>query len=673
MQCRFRREGSEGTPSAAHCARRSLSCVLVAALIGLGSHDFAIAATDDLSVDRVAAASLEELMGIQVTSVSGSVEHWFRSPAAISVATGEDLRRTGHRTLAELLRVMPGVYVGTVNAHAWTVGMRGFTGGLANKTLVLIDGRAVYDPLLGGTFWDIQDILLTDLDRIEVIRGPGATLWGANAVNGVINVITKHTRDTQGVHARVGAGLEEQGFASARYGGKVSERAHYRVWGKYSERDHYSYDNDESAHDAWDIAHGGFRYDFDYDAATALTVQGDVYNLGHLGERTRVPVPGAHLQFNNRIDQGWANGGNMLARVVRSTSPTSGWAMQAWYDRTHRKQGAGFRFERDTADVDFRHHFRLGERNDLHWGLGYRYSTDDTRASETIVFRPESRDFHTVNGFVQDTVTLMPERLFAMLGTKLEHNDFTGFEVQPSGRLWWTPDDRNTLWAAVSRPVRVPSRIEQDVILTIGIADTGELGNGPPSGVFVPLTIFGERAADSEKLIAYEVGYRRKITDRLTIDIAPFYNDYTHLIFAPKSGVGELGSGSGESYGFEVASMWRPIDRWNLAASYSWLDVQIHGDLAPLDEGTAPTNMVKLLSYFDVTDRLQLNTALYYIDEIPAVPSPEHVRLDQGIVWKARSWLDLGIWGQNLLEDTHRESSAVRVERGFYAQATVNF
>ncbi|HYB99854.1 MAG TPA: TonB-dependent receptor [Candidatus Limnocylindrales bacterium] len=626
-------------------------------------------------MERLLELPLEQLMDIPVTTVAGVEQDWFRSPAALHVVTGEDLRRTGHRTLAEALRVVPGVFVGQSGSRTWTVGMRGFSGGLANKTLVLIDGRAVYDPLFGGTFWDVQDILLEDLERIEVIRGPGATLWGANAVNGVINVITRRAHDTQGFYLKAGGGNEEHVFTSARYGGKASDNGYYRVWGKYVVRDHTETMPGGDTHDEWDLGHGGFRFDYDVDEQTRVTVQSDGYDVD-FDENQRLPVPGMHLSFMRRRGHGWASGANFLARVTRDTGE-SGWSLQTYYDFTDRQQAANFEVERHTADIDVRHHFVVGGWNDVMWGLGYRYTADSTRSSPVVEFDPSSRSLETFSGFLQDTITVIPERLFAMIGSKLEHNSFTGVEVQPSGRLWWTPDDRNTLWASISRPVRVPSRTERDSTLTLGFADPGLLIDpaGPPAGFIVPLQVVGDPDLKSEKVLAYELGHRIRITPELSLDTALFYNDYDDLIFVPKGTFGAWNNdGTAETFGFELSAEWRILEPWRLAASYSFVEVEVHGPVLPQDQGNAPHHLVKARSHFDVTDDVELDTALYFVDQVPTVDADEYVRLDQGITWRATDNIELALWGQNLLQETHREASpTVQIERAIYLSATVQF
>jgi iron complex outermembrane receptor protein len=661
-----------------HVGRRAMACaaaIVMATCLSVNLHAQDITDLQGLPIDDILQADIEQLMRIHVTTAAGVKQEWFTTPAAMYVITGEDMRRTGHRTLADALRLVPGVFVGQSNAHAWTIGMRGFSGGLANKTLVLIDGRAVYDPLFGGTFWDAQDTLLEDIDRIEVIRGPGSTLWGANAVNGVINIITKSAKDTQGLFLRGGGGTEENYFGAARYGGKLGEHAWYRVWGKYFNRDHFETITGASAHDDWDNLHGGFRLDFEGDSDTFFTLQSEAYSINRFGQVSNVPVPFQHLMFSQIIDDGWASGGNVLFRVGQETANDSGWTLQTYYDRTNRRTGAGFRVFRDTADLDFRHHFMATDHHELVWGLGFRFSTDDTDPAPNIVYSPASRDLYTYSAFIQDTITLEPERWFFMIGSKFEHNSFTGFEFQPSARIWWTPNERNTLWAAVSRPVRVPSRTEQDATLTLGIADTGVLSGGPASGIFVPLDVLPNPNADSEELFAYEVGYRRQFTEDLTFDVAGFYNDYSRLLFVPPTVFGVWNNnGWGETYGAEVVATWRPSEHWRLEGSYSYVDVQIHGPILQSDEGDAPHHMIKARSYLDITDSLEFNGALYYIDNRPTSMSQAYARLDLGFTWRPNHNLELAVWGQNLLDPSHRETSpTIEVERAFIFSATLRY
>lgn len=655
-------------------ARRALlGPAVTAALLAAPAAGQTLRPEQSLTSDQAAGMSLEELMALQVTSVAGTHQEWFSTPAAITVITGDDVRRGGFRTLADALRLAPGVFVGKSSSHATSVGMRGFNGSLANKTLVLIDGRTVYDPLFGGTFWDVQDVLLEDLDRIEVIRGPGATLWGANAVNGVINVTTKSARDTQGVFASGGGGTYERAFGEARYGFAVGDSSWLRVYGKWFERDHLVDGMGDSTHDDWSMWRGGFRFDHEGTDDLTLTFQGDAYYTDRIGEfLPNAPVPGQSIQFVNDIRDGRRRGANLLARLGKEHGD-SGWSLQTYYDLTNRTTLAGFEVERHTLDVDWRHHFMLGDRHEIVWGLGARHTSDETSAGFNLFFNPVDDDFNTFSAFVQDTITLVPDRLFAMIGSKFSYNDYTGAEVQPSGRLWWTPDDRSTLWASISRPVRVPSRTEEQGTIVFGYIDSGILAGGSPTGNVIALGVQPNDDLNAERLLAYEAGYRLQVTDHLSLDAAAFYNDYDRLIYVPSVIEPWNNEGYGETYGAEIAITFRPTEQWRLRAAYSYADVQIHGSAVPADEGNTPHHQAQVQSYLDITDALELNAGAYYVDEVPQADASSYVRLDVGLTWRPSPNVELSVWGQNLLESEHREFSTNEVERGAYLMCTVRF
>jgi iron complex outermembrane receptor protein len=337
----------------------------------------------DQPEDDFAGLELEELMQIQVTSVVGRAQPLLDMPAAIYVLTAEDLRRSGHRSIAEALRMVPGFTVGQITPSQWAISARGFADRFANNLPVLIDGRTVYDPLFSGVFWHVQDVLFEDVDRIEAIRGPGATLWGANAVNGVINITTKSAKETQGLYITGGGGNQEQGFGALRYGGKISEDVYYRVWGKYD--NHASFDNITGAEEpnGWDMYRGGFRVDWEGGDELEMTAQGDIYGTGHMSERVRVPVPGSHLGVTTTDLDPQYQGGNFLFRIGQSHGSDEGWTVQSYYDRTKSRGGQpGFEVRRDTIDVDYRQYLPLGSNDEhvLMWGLGYRHTRDRNEA-----------------------------------------------------------------------------------------------------------------------------------------------------------------------------------------------------------------------------------------------------------------------------------------------------
>ena len=474
-----------------------------------------------------------------------------------------------------------------------------------------------------------------------------------------------------------GAGSSERAFGSVRYGFKINEDSWLRIYGKWFDRDHFDDADRQSSHDDWDMSRAGFRFDHEGEDAFKLTLQGDFYYSDHIGERTRnSPVPDENIVFANDIRDVRNSGGNLLLRLSQEHND-HGWTLQTYYDHTDRVTFVDFEVKRDTFDVDWRHHFNIGERNDFMWGLGARHTRDETEDGPSIVMRPRDRSLDTFSAFAQDTITLVPDRLFAMIGSKFEHDTYTGFNVQPSARLWWTPDDRNTLWASVTRAVRIPSRSEREGMLIFGYIDSGLLAGGPLSGDIIPLGISGNGDLETEKLMAYEAGYRARISDDLTLDAAFFYNDYDDLIYVTTVIEPFTNNGTAETYGGEVAATWRIPDNWNLQGSYSYVNVLIHGPVAPTDEGNTPHNMVKLQSQLDLTDDLEFNAGLYYVDNVPAPMIDSYWRLDLGLTWRPTANFELAIWGQNLTDSGHPEFSggflADEVPRSFYIMGTIRF
>ncbi len=635
--------------------------------------------------------SIEELLQVEITSVSKVVEPLFRAPAAVYVVSGDDIRRSGATTLAEALRMAPGVDVASFDANRWAISVRGFNDVFANKLLVLIDGRSVYTPLFGGVFWDVQDTLLEDVDRIEIIRGPGGTLWGANAVNGVINITTKSARETQGLLATAGGGSEERGFGGLRYGGRYGEGLFYRVYAKYFDRSSFTNPGPGGADDQWHAFRAGFRADWDLDPEDTLTFQGDIYD-GRSGTRQIVSSPTAPYAREDDDAQDVA-GGNLIGRWNHVLSPSAQIGLQLYYDRTERDI-AILRETRDTFDGELQHDFALGPRIGVIWGLGYRLTADDTRGTFTATLRPASRDDHLFSTFVQAQTTLIEERLRFIAGTKVQYNDYTGWEVQPSGRLLWTPDDWQTAWAAISRAVRTPSRIEDDLRFNLVMPPT----DGGPTYV----SVFGSSRTKAEELLAYEAGYRVLPHHRVAVDVALFYNDYDTLASAdmgvpfgetdppPPHLVVPLdigNAGSGETWGVEVAVDWNPFDWWHLAATYSYLDFQLRTG-SPTAElfgaGDSPHNKTTFHSLLNVRPDIDIDSAVYYVDSLSNVGVPSYVRLNLRVAWRPLETLELSVVGQNLGEAHHAEFVAdpngasggflaSEVPRGAYGKVTWRF
>ncbi|MBI2882437.1 MAG: TonB-dependent receptor [Candidatus Methylomirabilis oxyfera] len=640
--------------------------------------------------------TLQQLMTIKVTTVSKREEILFNAAAAAYVITGEEIRRAGVRSIPEALRMAPGVDVAQLDANKWAISIRGFNGRFSNKLLVLIDGRSVYTPLFAGVFWDVQDTLLEDIDRIEVIRGPGSTLWGANAVNGVINIITKKASTTQGGYVEGGGGTEERGFGSVRYGGEFAEGGFYRAYAKYFRRDRFITQAGRDGADDWEAFRGGFRTDWDLSAHDSLTVQGDMYR-GTYGQTTMIasllPPFSETSEPTNTF-----SGGNMLARWRHRLAERSETVLQLYYDRTHRNESL-FREDRDTVDLDFQHHVGLGARHDVVWGVDARLSFDDIEGSSTISFTKSNRMFHRVGGFMQDQITLIEDRLFLTLGTKVEHALFSGFQVQPSARLLWTPADGHAVWAAVSRAVRTPSRGEVDVRSN---ALTRPPDPTDPSGLPTLFRAIGSRDFGSEEVIASEIGYRVKPTDWVMIDVAGFYNIYNNLRTS-EPGTPFLSSSpapphievplrvdnklAGRTVGVEIATTWRPVSFWKLQLNYSFLDIHLDPDpssrdtVTKTDEGLSPRHQVQLLSHLNLPWRLQFDTAAYFVDRLPTFDLRRYLRLDVRLGWRPTPAFEINLVGQNLLEGSHREFGTIlgdvinttRVQRSVLVYATWRF
>jgi len=640
--------------------------------------------------DDLTELSLEELINVEITSVSRKEEPIFKAPSAVTIVTGNDIRRSGATSIPEALRMVPGLDVAQVNAHDWAISSRGFNDLFANKLLVLMDGRSVYTPLFSGVFWDVQDTMLEDIERIEVIRGPGATLWGANAVNGVINIITKGARDTQGLLANAGGGTEERGFANLRYGGQLAENTHYRVYTKYFNRDDTVTPSGDDSNDAWSMARTGFRADYEQDWINTLTFQGDLY-YGDLDDTYIVPT--LTPPYTSVVDEpAHVSGGNGLARWTHHFSEEADLQLQLYYDRTERNTSL-IDEARNTVDLDLQHRFPILERHEVIWGLGYRFAHDDQSGNNfALSFDPTDRSTHLYSSFLQTEWDLLEDLVELTLGSKFEHNDYTGFEVQPGARLTWTPNDRNTVWGAVSRAVRTPSRVEDDgrVLNTVT--------PGPP---LTAVSLFGNNSFESEELTAYELGYRVKAHAQVSVDVATFYNDYDSLrsfesgspflennpppphVVVPFEAVNDM---TAETYGAEVALEYRPLDWWRWRASYTYLRMQLHlpdgspDTISESAEGTSPHNQAGLRTSIDLPWNVQLDLTGRYVDSLPTYGIPAYVTMDARLGWRPNDRLEVAVVGQNLLDDQHPEfrSSfitvpAAEIQRAFYAKLSIKF
>jgi len=645
------------------------------------SHSYA----SDRNID-LTELTLKELMDIEITTVSRKPEKLYDAASAIYVITKEEIRRSSATSIPELLRMVPGVHVAQINSSKWAVSARGFSDLYAKYLLVLLDGRNLYSPLFGGTNWDEIDTRLEDIERIEVIRGPGATMWGADAVNGVVNIITKSANNTQGGELTLGGGNYEEGFGSVRYGGSLGKNAAYRAYVKYFNRDSYKDPPGQNSSDRWQVGRAGFRMDWEITNDNSLTLQGDVYS-GDLNENltTATFLPPYSSTFNNTLQ---TSGGNILSRWNRKFSETSDMKLQLYFYQATRDDEL-FREDLGRFDADFQHRFAFGRQQDIVWGLRYNFDDHNLRDSSSLFFDPERRRLNLFSGFIQDEIKIIENELHLIIGTKVEHNHYTDFEIQPSGRLFWKPHEDHTLWASISRAVKTPNRINRDTRVNIAIFPLG-----PVLTNFVGLS---NRGFDSEELIAYEFGYRSSLTDQLFIDIATFYTEYHDLLdfeagnpffeFNPPPRLvipfEQENEMHGHTYGIEMMLNWQVVNRCKLIFGYTWLKVNLSSHLSrgTVDsvERRSPENQFQIRSYIDLPWNMELDSALYYVDHIGAWDIPSYVRFDTRLGWQVKKNLDISFVFQNLFDNHHPEYdnrqqiANTEVERSGYVKMTWKF
>src|SRR5216684_3209987 len=628
-------------------------------------------AQNSRNVPDVTAMSMEDLMNLQVTSVTKHTQKVADAAAAIFVITQEDIRRSGATSIPEALRLVPGLEVARIDQNKWAIGSRGFNGRFDNKLLVLIDGRSVYTPLFSGVYWNIQDVMLEDIDRIEVIRGPGATLWGANAVDGVINIITKPAASTQSAIVKAGAGTEERASGGVRYGDKIGSDTHYRIYGKYFDWGPSDYITGATAHDGWDAIRGGFRADWTPAGANSLTVQGDIYR-SHYDET--LTVPSLSVPYSNTFpNNGEYSGGNILARWNHTTEGGS-MSLQAYYDNTTTVDHSLFEDHQNIFDIDFQDGFHAGNHQQFVLGLGYRSILDHNDSSFTVSLQPNQVNLNQFSAFLQDEISLVDNRLRLTVGSKLEHNTFTGFEVEPNARLLWTLSPNQSVWTAVSRAVRTPALTEEGLRLNSQVVPPGTPANPTPFPAVV--AVFGSPQFNSEDLLAYELGYRVQATSNLSLDIATFYNNYSSLRTAEPATPSLEGSPaptdivipfvaankmSGGTYGVELFADWKVLPKWRLTGSYSYLQMDIHKNLDSLDptpdnpNGSSPRHQWYARSSIDLPKHFDQDTTLRFVDHLPSLGLPGYYSLDAHVGWRPTRNLEFSIGGQNLLDNQHLE------------------
>ena len=613
--------------------------------------------------------TLEELMDIQVTSVSKVEEDFYKAASAIFVITQEDIRRSGVNTIPEALRMVPGVQVAQIDSSTWAITARGFNSRFANKLLVLIDGRSVYTHVFAGVFWDEQDLLMEDIERIEVIRGPGGTLWGANAVNGVINIITKNAHQTTGGQISAGAGNLDGFIGSIRYGEQIGDNAAVRVWGKYYNRNNLDDLQGNPAPDQFQSGRGGMRLDWDASESNSFTFQSDVF-AGDYNFKTSDAVTSLAPPTTSDISSPThIRGANFIARWKHRFSESSDMALQFFFNQDHRDSTLLRELVVDTYDLDFQHRFQLGDRHEMLWGLGHRFIHDSFENSIGISYFPDSNLNYISNLFVQDKIALIHNQLYLTLGSKFSVNNFTGFEFQPNARLAWTPNDKHTVWAAVSRAVRTPSRS----------GDSGRFNAAVVSGPAV-VVIQGQSDFESEDLLATELGYRVRPHDHLFFDVAAFANIYRDVhsfevetSFLNPAGFVEVPVVSrnrldGETFGVELAATWDATDWWRLNSSFTWFQMDLRKDPISTDqnivgfEGNDPEFQWNLRSHMDLPSNWEFDQMVYYVDALKSQSVHSYVRLDLRLGWRPSKDIEVSIIGQNLLDNQHQEWGIDRIQ-----------
>lgn len=681
---------------------RKLAAFMLVVLLPLSAFSYPQAEAETVELIGL---SLEELLQVTVTTAARKPQSLSSTPAAIFVVSQEDIQRSGARTIPDILRMVPGLQVQQVDASSWAVTSRGSNGIFANKLLVLMDGRTVYSPMFSGVRWDRQDTDLASIDRIEVIRGPGAAMWGANAVNGVINIITKHTRETEGFEADAAVSSLTSIETTARWGGAAGDDFHYRAYGKYFDRNGYAPEVNGDSYDDWDMWRIGGRFDWSVNPNDEITLIAEAYD-GSVGDNIlQNSVTPPYQTITDVSDN--ASGQFALVSWNRILSDRSDFQLKMYVDHAERDQIAPEE-ELDTVDVDFQHHFKFGSRHDLVWGLGLRHAEDETTGSETISLVPESRTQRQYSGFIQDEIRLYQEKLYLTVGTKVEKNNFSqsNTEWSPNVRLSWLMNQTNTVWASIAKAVRTPSRIEQNGRI-LGVVEPPFTGMNTFPVPFA-LTIIGNPLLDSEEVIAYELGYRAQPTKSLTVDIAFFFNDYKDVRTLVSQGVFCQPAGlpisdptcffgpidyaempllmmnqiDQDTKGMEISMTYGINDWWRIHGAYSYLkiDGSDPNNLAVNAGEDSPEHQLSVRSSMNINRATDFDIWMRYVDELKIQNVDSYVTLDARLNWSISDAWQVSFAGRNLLDSSHLEfreefglNQAVEIEREFIAELRWQF
>ncbi len=642
---------------------------------------------------NLSSASLEELMDIEVTSVSKKEQTLSKTGAAVFVIGQEDIRRSGASNIPDLLRMVPGVQVAQIASNQWAITIRGFNNLYSNKVLVLIDGRTVYVNSFAGVFWDQLDIAPENIERIEVIRGPGGTVWGANAVNGVINIITKSAADTKGGLVTASGGNRETDAVFAQYGGEAGSRGAYRVFGKYFNINKSTLQNGRPASDGWHGGGTGFRVDLGVSSHDTLSVQGE-YRATNGGGETRAvlagPPPSVAL-VNQPVDN---DSGDILARWEHTFKDGSSTSLQ-FYDNTLSRYESGIHLSENSVDVEFEHHLAVGARNDVVWGLGYRNIRGEEKPTEPFAFSatPATRVDNLTSAFVQDEIRL-GRSLSLTVGSKFEHNSYTGFEIEPSAQLVWQSSAKSSFWGAASRAIRQPDRFDFGVNFPFGVVPVPGFGTGM-------VVVSGAPTLHAEQLRDFEVGYRSQLSPRFSLDLTTFLSYYENLQttepgipFVRLIGASPLlvipqyfgNKGHARNVGAEAAATWRVAGAWKLAGGYSLLGMSTHASADSGDtvfsnlSGDAPRHQMQVRSMVDLGKKFDWDASVKYVSTLWGQNIPGYARVDSRLAWHvSRAW-EFSVTGQNLTSDRHFEYrdvsglfSSTAVTRTAFAKLTWKF
>jgi iron complex outermembrane receptor protein len=642
--------------------------------------------TDSASVESadLTSMNIEDLMNIKVTSVSKTEQRLSRTASAVFVIEPEDIRNSGALNIPDLLRMVPGVDVAQLSSNTWAIAIRGFNERFSNKLLVLLDGRAVYSATIGGVFWDVLNLPLGDIERIEVIRGPGGSVWGANAVDGVINIITSKAGETHGGLVTAGGGNLDQGFGTLQYGGNLAGKIDYRIYTKYENDSQTPNGAGQPGGDAWHLLSGGFRTDSSLSKNDELLFQGNLYTGKEDLPVTQLTSVTSLPKFTD--DPVPLSGGFLQSFWNHTFSERNGTSVEISYGAYQRNDA--LRDGRKTFNADFQHHFLWGSRQDFLWGLGLQYTYSHSDGSFLVSLNPPFAGGYLFNSFVQDEIALAPEKLFLTVGVKMEHSYYTGWAPIPSARLSWRIGSRHMIWAAYSRPIRTPS--ETDVAIISSVAEFPGQGGLPTL-----VSIGGNPNYGNETTSVYEFGYRASLARNLSFDLAAYYNKYTHLQ-TDEPGAPYLTSTPaplhlvlpltfdnllyGEAHGLEISTSWKVTGRLTISPGYAFEEIHMHTEpssqdtsSAPNAEGSSPRHSARIRSRIDLSHGLEWSASVYFVDRLPAEDIPAYTRVDTQWTWKWSERGSVTLVGQNLQQDHHFEFQDVlhsidanQAKRGVY-------